>query len=156
MSLYSGLNYGEEVHVHGELDAILKGYLDAVVSNPNKKLSTAWLRGYDGILNAYLGEKPEKFTWQGKEYTPMTFATDACGLNMDDYVSLTSFTHHPFYTQFALEVEDNWIGEMSYNLPLDELMVYSTKRSTKATLSPGDQTFLKSVSHATAWLLFRT
>mgnify|MGYP000446801061 CR=1 FL=1 len=122
MSLYSGLNYGEEVHVHGELDAILKGYLDAVVSNPNKKLSTAWLRGYDGILNAYLGEKPEKFTWQGKEYTPMTFATDACGLNMDDYVSLTSFTHHPFYTQFALEVEDNWIGEMSYNLPLDELM----------------------------------
>ena len=122
LSLYSGLNYGEEVHVHGELDAILKGYLDAVVSNPNKKLSTAWLRGYDGILNAYLGEKPEKFTWQGKEYTPMTFATDACGLNMDDYVSLTSFTHHPFYTQFALEVEDNWIGEMSYNLPLDELM----------------------------------
>ena len=74
LSLYSGLNYGEEVHVHGELDAILKGYLDAVVSNPNKKLSTAWLRGYDGILNAYLGEKPEKFTWQGKEYTPMTFA----------------------------------------------------------------------------------
>jgi len=64
------------------LDAILKGYLDAVVSNPNKKLSTAWLRGYDGILNAYLGEKPEKFTWQGKEYTPMTFATDACGLNI--------------------------------------------------------------------------
>ena len=122
LSLYSGLNYGEEVHVHGELDAILKGYLDAVVSNPNKKLSTAWLRGDDGILNAYLGEKPEKFTWQGKEYTPMTFATDACGLNMDDYVSLTSFTHHPFYTQFALEVEDNWIGEMSYNLPLDELM----------------------------------
>ena len=59
LSLYSGLNYGEEVHVHGELDAILKGYLDAVVSNPNKKLSTAWLRGYDGILNAYLGEKPE-------------------------------------------------------------------------------------------------
>ena len=113
LSLYSGLNYGEEVHVHGELDAILKGYLDAVVSNPNKKLSTAWLRGYDGILNAYLGEKPEKFTWQGKEYTPMTFATDACGLNMDDYVSLTSFTHHPFYTQFALEVEDNWIEEMS-------------------------------------------
>ena len=108
--------------VYDRLDAILKGYLDAVVSNPNKKLSTAWLRGYDGILNAYLGEKPEKFTWQGKEYTPMTFATDACGLNMDDYVSLTSFTHHPFYTQFALEVEDNWIGEMSYNLPLDELM----------------------------------
>ena len=122
LSLYSGLNYGEEVHVHGELDAILKGYLDAVVSNPNKKLSTAWLRGYDGILNAYLGEKPEKFTWQGKEYTPQTFAKEVVGLNMDDYVNLTSFTHHPFYTEFAIEVEDNWSWDKSYNLPLEELM----------------------------------
>ena len=122
LSLYSGLNYGEEVHVHGELDAILKGYLDAVVSNPNKKLSTAWLRGYDGILNAYLGEKPEKFTWQGKEYTPQTFAKEVVGLNMDDYVNLTSFTHHPFYTEFAIEVEDNWSWDKAYNLPLEELM----------------------------------
>lgn len=122
LELYKGLNYGEEVHVHGELDAVLKGYVDAIVSNPNKKISTAWLRGYDAVLNEYLGVKPEKFTWKGKEYTPQTFATEACGLNMDDYVSLTSFTHHPFYTQFAIEVPDNWIGEMSYNLPLDELM----------------------------------
>lgn len=122
LELYKGLNYGEDVHAHGEVDAILKGYLDAVISNPNKKLSTAWKKGYDGILDAYLGEKPEKFTWKGKEYTPQTFATEACGLNMDDYVSLTSFTHHPFYTKFAVEVPDNWIGEESYNLPLDELM----------------------------------
>ncbi len=122
LELYKGLNYGEEVHVHGELDAVLKGYVDAIVSNPNKKISTAWLRGYDAVLNEYLGKKPEKFTWKGKEYTPQTFATQACGLNMDDYISLTSFTHHPFYTQFAIEVPDNWIGEMSYNLPLDELM----------------------------------
>lgn len=119
---YTGLNYGEEIHAHGELNDVLKGYVDGVIKNSNKKLSTAWLRGYDGILNAYLGEKPEKFTWKGKEYTPQTFATEACGLNMDDYISLTSFTHHPFYTQFALEVEDNWIGEMSYNIPLDEMM----------------------------------
>ncbi len=122
LELYKGLNYGEEVHAHGELDAVLKGYVDAIVSNPNKKISTAWRKGYDAVLDAYLGAKPEKFTWKGKEYTPMTFATDACGLNMDDYVSLTSFTHHPFYTEFALEVPDNWIGEMSYNIPLDELM----------------------------------
>ena len=121
LSLYSGLNYGEEVHVHGELDAILKGYLDAVVSNPNKKLSTAWLRGYDGILNAYLGEKPEKFTWQGKEYTPKTFA-ESLGINPDDYVSLTSFTHHPFYTQMNIEIQDNWRNGLSYNLPLMEFM----------------------------------
>lgn len=122
LELYKGLNYGEDVHAHGELDAVLKGYVDAVIKNPNKKLSTAWQRGYDGVLDAYLGEKPEKFNWKGKEYTPMTFTSDACGLNMDDYISLTSFTHHPFYTQFALEVEDNWIGEMSYNIPLDEMM----------------------------------
>lgn len=122
LAIYDGLKYGEDVHAHGELDAILKGYVDAVISNPNKKLSTAWKKGYDGILDAYLGAKPEKFTWKGREYTPKTFATEACGLNMADYVSLTSFTHHPFYTQFAIEVPDNWIGEMSYNLPLDELM----------------------------------
>ena len=122
LELYKGLNYGEDIHAHGEIDAVLKGYVDAIVSNPNKKISTAWRRGYDAVLDAYLGAKPEKFTWKGKEYTPITFATDACGLNMDDYVSLTSFTHHPFYTEFALEVPDNWIGEMSYNIPLDELM----------------------------------
>lgn len=122
LELYKGLNYGENVHVHGELDGILKAYLDVVVSNPNRKLSTAWKRGYDGILDAYLGEIPEKFTYKGKEYTPMTFYKEATGLNMDDYISPTSFTHHPFYTQFALEVPDNWIGEMSYNIPLDELM----------------------------------
>ena len=122
LEVYKGLNYGEDVHVHGELDGILKAYLDVVVSNPNRKLSTAWKRGYDGVLDAYLGEIPEKFTYKGKEYTPMTFYKEATGLYMADYISLTSFTQLPFYTQFALEVPDNWIGEMSYNIPLDELM----------------------------------
>ena len=123
---YPGFNYGTEKADFHELSRVLKAYLDAVMEastkSSNKPLSTAWKRGFDAILDTYLGPEPEKFEYQGKEYTPMTFATDACGLNMDDYVSLTSFTHHPFYTQFALEVEDNWIGEMSYNLPLDELM----------------------------------
>lgn len=122
LDLYKGLNYGEEVHAHGELDGILKAYIDVVVKNPNRKISTAWKRGYNAILDEYLGKKPETFTYKGKEYTPMSFYKDVTGLNMEDYVSLTSFTHHPFYTQFALEVPDNWIGEMSYNLPLDELM----------------------------------
>lgn len=122
LEIYKGLNYGEDIHAHGELDAILKAYLDVVVSNPNRKLSTAWKRGYDAILDAYLGVKPEKFTYKGKEYTPFSFYKDATGLNMDDYISLTSFTHHPFYTAFALEIPDNWIGEISYNIPLDELM----------------------------------
>lgn len=122
LDIYPGLNYGEDVHVHGEVDDILKGYVDAVAKNSNKKLSSAWQKGYEGVLDAYFGEQPEKFTWKGKEYTPQSFTKDVTGLNMDDYVSLTSFTHHPFYTAFALEIPDNWIGEMSYNLPLNELM----------------------------------
>lgn len=122
LSVYSGLNYGEDVHAHGELDDVLKNYVDAVVKNSNKKLSTAWKRGYNTVLDAYLGAKPEKFTWKGKEYTPQSFVKDAMGLNMDDYISLTSFNHHPFYEQFAVEVPDNWLGALSYNLPIDEFM----------------------------------
>ena len=122
LSEYSGLNYGEEVHAHSELNAVLKAYVEAIVKNPNKKLSTAWLRGFDGVLDAYLGAKPEKFQYKAKEYNPQTFYKNATGLNMDDYVSLTSFTHHPFYTAFPIEVPDNWIGEISYNIPIAELM----------------------------------
>ncbi len=122
LSIYSGLHYGDSIHAHGELDGVLKAYLDVIIKNPNRKLSTAWLNGYNGILDAYLGEKPEKFTYNGKEFTPQSFYTNATGLNMDDYVSLTSFTHHPFYTSFPVEVPDNWIGEESYNIPINELM----------------------------------
>ena len=122
LEAYQGLNYGEETHRFAELETILKAYVDAVILNPNKRLSTAWKRGYDGVLEAYLGEEPETFTYNGKEYTPKTFADEVVGLNMDDYVSLTSFTHHPFYSQFAIEVQDNWLWGLSYNLPIDELM----------------------------------
>ena len=121
MDVYKGLNYGEPNHAFGEIDDVLAGYVNAVIKNSNKKLSTAWKKGFDGILDAYLGEEPEKFEYKGKEYTPRTFADEVVGLNMDDYVSLTSFTHHPFYSQFAIEVPDNWLWGMSYNLPLDEL-----------------------------------
>lgn len=121
MDVYMGLNYGEPNHAFGEIDDVLADYINAVIKNSNKKLSTAWKKGFDGILDAYLGEEPEKFEYKGKEYTPRTFADEVVGLNMDDYVSLTSFTHHPFYSQFAIEVPDNWLWGMSYNLPIDEL-----------------------------------
>jgi len=117
----NGLQYGEDKHVHGELDALTKAYIDAVVKNPNRQLSAAWLNGFNGILNAYLGSIPAKFTYRGKEYTPQSFA-QSLGVNPDDYVSLTSFTHHPFYAPFVLEIPDNWRWSQSYNLPLDELM----------------------------------
>ncbi|MGC9471984.1 MAG: aminopeptidase C [Bacteroidales bacterium] len=116
---YPGLEYGDEKHNHRELDAVLKGYMDAVVKNPNRRLSTAWMQGFRGILDAYLGESPETFNYQGKTYTPASFA-EALGLNPDDYVILTSFTHHPFYEPFILEVPDNWAWGTCMNLPLEE------------------------------------
>ncbi len=119
-SLMPGYNYGEEKHRHGELDALTKAYVDVIVSNPNRKLSTAWKAGFDGILDAYLGKIPTEFTVKGKKYTPKSYA-QSLGINPDDYISLTSFSHHPFYSLFAIEIPDNWRNELSYNLPLDEL-----------------------------------
>lgn len=116
-----GLNYGETRNMHSEMEAGLKGYLSAIVKNPNRRLSTAWKNGLVGILDAYLGECPEEFEHNGVKYTPKSYY-ESLGINLDDYVSLTSFTHHPFYTQFAIEVCDNWRWELSYNLPIDELM----------------------------------
>ena len=137
LSVYSGINYGENVHAHGEMEAILKAYVDAVVQNENGRLSTAWKRGYDAVLDAYLGAKPETFEYEGKTYTPMSFAKEYCGLNADDYVSVTSFTHHPFYSTFALEVPDNWMWGEMYNLPLEEMVAI-----VDATLEAG---------HPVAW-----
>ncbi len=122
LEVYKGLNYGTDNHVHGEMDAVLKKYVEGVVENKNKKLSTAWMRGYEGILNAYLGEIPEKFTFKGKEYTPQSFAKEAVGLDMDDYVLISSYKHHPFYKPFGVTVPDNWLWGEAYNLPLEEMM----------------------------------
>ena len=118
---YSGFNYGTEMPEQNELDAALAGYVRAIAQNPNKKLTTAWLNGFDGILDAYLGEVPETFAVNGTQYTPESYR-DALGINPDDYVNLTSFTHHPFYESFIIEVPDNWRWDSAYNLPIDELM----------------------------------
>ncbi len=120
-SVMPGLNYGTTRNAHNELAASSKGFLDAIIKNPNGKLSTAWQQAFDGIIDSYLGKLPEKFVWNGKEYTPKSYAA-ALGLNADDYVSLTSYMHHPFYSKFALEIQDNWRWAESYNLPIDELM----------------------------------
>ena len=118
--VYSGLNYGEDKHVHGELDAILKAYVDAVVKKPNRRVSTAWREGLEGVLDAYLGKLPETFTYKGKTYTPQSFAK-SLGISPSDYVAVTSFTHHPFYKPFVLEVSDNWLWGQYQNVPLAEL-----------------------------------
>lgn len=119
--VYKGLNYGEEKHVHGELDRVLLDNVKAVVENPNRKLTTAWHEAFTSSLDSYLGELPEKFSYQGKEYTPKSFATDYVGLNMDDYVEITSYTHHPFYSKFIIEIPDNWSWDEVYNVPLNEM-----------------------------------
>ncbi len=121
-SVYLGLNYGEKKHVHGEIEAILSGIVNAVIKNKNRKVTPVWKKGFDGVLDAYFGKLPESFVYEGKTYTPQTFLTDYCGINPSDYVSITSFTHHPFYKTFAIEVPDNWLNRLSYNVPLDDMM----------------------------------
>lgn len=117
----TGMNYGTELPRQSELDAVLLAYVSAVVRNPNRALSTAWKRGFDAVLREYFGEYPETFTVDGKTYTPQSYR-DALKINPDDYINITSFTHHPFYTKFALEICDNWRWDESYNLPIDEFI----------------------------------
>lgn len=120
-----GMNYGTELPEQNELDAVLAAYVEAVAKNPNRKLTTAWANGFDGIVNAYLGENPESFTVNGATYTPESYR-DFLGINMDDYVNLSSFSHHPFYEEFIIEIPDNWRWDSAYNLPIDELMQVMT------------------------------
>ena len=115
----TGMNYGTPLPQQSELDAVLLGYVQAV--SKSRTLTTAWKRGFDAVVDEYLGKAPETFEVDGKTYTPASYR-DAMKINADDYIELTSFTHHPFYTWFALEVCDNWRGSRSYNVPIDELM----------------------------------
>ena len=121
--VYKGLEYGTDLPDFNEVTPALKAYLDAVIRSGERRspLSTAWKRGFNALLDSYFGEVPATFEWNGKTYTPQTFAA-SLPIDMNDYVELTSFTHHPFYETFILEVPDNWMWERSYNLPLDELM----------------------------------
>lgn len=118
---YTGLNYGETTHKHGEVEAGLSGYVKGVTENKNRRISPVWATGFNGILDAYFGTIPQNFQYQGKSYTPKSFA-QSLGLESSNYISLTSFSHHPFYAPFALEIPDNWRWALSYNLPIDEFM----------------------------------
>ena len=117
----TGLNYGTDRHMHGELEAGLKGYMDGILKNPNRKLTPAWKKGLQGILDAYLGPIPEKFTYKGKEYTPKSYF-ETLNVNLDDYLDFTSWTHLSYYEKHPVEVEDNWRWEQAYNVPMDDMM----------------------------------
>ena len=117
--VYHGINYGSDRHNHGELTRFVSALADASVQM--RKRSPQYYEMVNHLFDTYLGKVPEKFTYNGKEYTPKSFA-DFLGLKMEDYIELTSFSHHPFYTKCEVEVPDNWEHERMYNLPLDELI----------------------------------
>ncbi len=122
--VYTGMNYGTELADFHEITPVMTAYLDAVIKagdTSRRPLTTAWKRGFNAILDEYFGELPETFVWKGKEYTPKSFA-ESLPIDMDDYIDLSSFTHHPFYEQFVLEVPDNWMWGRVYNLPMEEMM----------------------------------
>ena len=120
-----GVMYGDTLSNHNELSAVSDAVVAAIArqkslqKNANNEL--LWKKAVEAVHDIYLGERPESFTYNGKEYTPKSFY-ESLGLNADDYVSLTSYTHHPFYSSFVLEIQDNWRWAPSYNLPIDELM----------------------------------
>ena len=116
---FNGLVTQSDKHNHAELSSLLKAYLEAVISNKNP--SPLWKVGYAAILDVYLGEIPSSFQWNGKTYSPKTFA-EYLNFNTSDYINLTSFTHHPFYSNFILEVPDNWSNGTFYNIPIDNMM----------------------------------
>ena len=115
---FPGSLYGDSLNNFNEFFSLLEPYVAAVSKSSAKKISNQWKVGLQGILDAYLGKCPEKFTYEGKEYTPKTFAA-SLGINLNDYVSITSYTHHPFYTAFAVEVQDNWRFPLSYDNAID-------------------------------------
>lgn len=117
---YSGFVYGQTKHNHSELEEVLVGMMNTLVKLPEGKLSQAWKLAFEGILDAYLGKLPEKVDFNGKSITPIEFRNQL-GINPNDYIEISSFTHHPFYEQFVLEVPDNWAWNSVYNVPLDEM-----------------------------------
>ena len=117
--VYKGINYDSEKHSHGEMVRYMHAIADVAVKA--KKRSPEYYELINNLFDTYLGKLPEKFTYKGKEYTPKSFA-ESLGLNMDDYIELTRFTHHPYYVKFEVEVPDNWEHALMYNLPLDEMM----------------------------------
>ncbi len=117
---FPGSLYGDSLNNFNEFFSLLEPYVAAISKSTAKKISGQWKVGLQGILDAYLGKCPETFTYEGKTYTPQTFAA-SLGLDFNDYVSITSYSHHPFYTAFAVEVQDNWRNPLSYNVPIEDL-----------------------------------
>ncbi len=118
---YNGLYDNAENHNHAELVAVLTSMLNTVVENPGERRSVHWKQAVEGVLDAYLGKNPTSFTYEGKSYTPQSFMA-MTKVNPNDYLTLTSFSHAPFYSSFILNIMDNWSNGSMYNVPLDDLI----------------------------------
>ncbi len=118
-TVYSGMLNGEQKHDHSEMEAVLKGMLDGVLKQ--KRPSPKWKAAFNEVVDIYIGATPEQFNYQGKSYTPQSFA-ESTAINPDDYVSITSYTHHPFYKKFILEIPDNYSNGNYFNLPIHEVL----------------------------------
>lgn len=121
-SAYSGKIHGELNHNHSELDTIMKYYVEELLAKHKKILSTSDLSFLNTTLDNYLGKVPSNFLFNGKTYTAKTFAKDVLGFDPNDYIEITSYTHHPFYEKFILEDKYNWTKDSYYNVPLDDFM----------------------------------
>lgn len=117
-SVYSGKLKGDKKHDHSEMEAVLKGMLDGVLKQ--KRLSKKWMKAFDAVIDAYLGESPQQFTYDGEKYSANSYAKEM-GLDADNYVNITSFTHHPYYKNFVLEIPDNYSNGSFYNLPIEDV-----------------------------------
>ena len=114
--------YGDSLFNFSSFFPPMEAYIGAIAKSDAKKINPSWKKDVQHMIDNYFGETPNEFEYKGKKYTPKTFVSDYLGLNPDDYVSLTSYTHQPFYDKFILEIQDNWRWGSSYNLPLDEFM----------------------------------
>ncbi len=120
-SVYSGMKEGQLKHTHSELDNLLASQVKEIVKDKKSKQYNLSIETVKETLGSHLGNVPGSFEFEGKIYSPQSFASDFIGLNMADYLHITSYTHHPFYSSFALEVPDNWSWDDVYNVPLKEL-----------------------------------
>ncbi len=137
-TVYSGLKSGEKMHNHAKLAAQLKEFLDETLKTV--PVSATWLDEYIKILDKGLGTPPQDFEFRGKKYTPKSFAKEVLRFNPDEYVNITSFTDHPYYEPFIIEVPDNFSNGAYYNLPLNEMiqLVKDAVRSGNSVLWDAD------------------
>jgi bleomycin hydrolase len=118
---YTGKNIGLDVHNHGEMTAVLSGMLDGILKKKSGKLTPRWKEAVESVLDIYLGTPPQRFTFNGKEFTPKSFVKES-GFNPDNYIEITSYNDVPFYDKFNLPLPDNWTNNEYYNVPIDELV----------------------------------